>query len=130
MSELPETILKSSKLFDTDSCQIEDFWEFSKSGLINFKKSIIVRKELLKARRLDRMLGRAFILLKQSQTIHKPRGRRSTCNLESISCSFKKGFQISIDLIALLKCDKVRHLSSILKIQVSQIPQKSIMLRL
>ena len=92
MSTLPQAILKSSSLFDADSCQIEDFWDFSRSGLIDFKKDIIIRTELIKARRLDSMLTRAFVLLKQSQTIHKPRGRRSTCNLESISCSFKNGF--------------------------------------
>ena len=93
MSNLPQAFLKSSTLFETDDvCQIEDFLEFSELGLTAFKKNIIIRTEAIKARRLDRMLSRAFILLKQSQTIHKPRGRRSLCNLESISCSFKEGF--------------------------------------
>ena len=92
MSNLPQAFLKSSSLFETDSCKIEDFVEFSKLGLMEFKMNIIIRTEAIKARRLDRMLGRAFILLEQSQTIHKPRGRRSTCNFESISCSFKERF--------------------------------------
>ena len=92
MSNLPQAFLKSSSLFETESCQLEDFVEFSKWGLMEFKKNIIIRTEAIKARRLDKMLSRAFLLLKQSQTIHKPRGRRSTCNFESISCSFKEGF--------------------------------------
>jgi len=92
MSNFPPAFLKASSLFETDSCQIEDFVAFSLLGLTEFKKNIIIRTEAIKARRLDRMLSRAFILLEQSQTIHKPRGRRSTCNFESISCSFKEGF--------------------------------------
>ena len=110
------------KLFNSGYCSIKDFSQYTTEGLIIFKRSIQTKIELLKARRLDKMLARAFTLLQQSQTIHKPRGRRSTCNFETISCEFKSDKRINY-------ADVIEKLITVLKERFDHCPDSALQVR-